>query len=238
MVTSISISGIRLMWMRLRRVIASDCRSSPVGLISGRAMPLADVRVVVSVVMTPAPARSSRRCSSARWPVRWRNTSSRLGRFRPRSSSSIALSSKTAAIRVMSRSPSAGAVSWRAASSTCTSETRWRSMSAAVWRSSARDTVSTRLALPLRSLSSSGVPSAMIWPRSMTTMRSASWSASSRYWVVRSSVVPSLTSPRRTSHSSTRLRGSSPVVGSSRNSTGGVAMRLTARSSRRRMPPE
>ena len=40
------------------------------------------------------------------------------------------------------------------------------------------------------------------------------------------------------SHSSLRLRGSSPVVGSSRNSTSGDATRLAARSSRRRMPPE
>ena len=34
-----------------------------------------------------------------------------------------------------------------------------------------------------------------------------------------------------------RLRGSRPVVGSSRKSTGGAATRLAARSSRRRMPP-
>ena len=35
-----------------------------------------------------------------------------------------------------------------------------------------------------------------------------------------------------------RLRGSRPVVGSSRNSTGGRATSAAARSSRRRMPPE
>jgi ABC-type multidrug transport system ATPase subunit len=35
-----------------------------------------------------------------------------------------------------------------------------------------------------------------------------------------------------------RLRGSSPVVGSSRNSTGGVTISEAARSRRRRMPPE
>ena len=40
------------------------------------------------------------------------------------------------------------------------------------------------------------------------------------------------------SHRSSRLRGSSPVVGSSRNSTLGRPTRLAARSSRRRMPPE
>ena len=48
---------------------------------------------------------------------------------------------------------------------------------------------------------------------------SASWSASSRYWVVSSTVVPALTSARTMSHTWLRLRGSSPVVGSSRKST-------------------
>ena len=41
-----------------------------------------------------------------------------------------------------------------------------------------------------------------------------------------------------TSHISVRPRGSRPVVGSSRKSTGGLATRAPARSSRRRMPPE
>ncbi len=39
---------------------------------------------------------------------------------------------------------------------------------------------------PARDLSSAGVPSAMTRPWSMITMRSARWSASSRYWVVSS----------------------------------------------------
>ena len=39
-------------------------------------------------------------------------------------------------------------------------------------------------------------------------------------------------------HMPMRLRGSSPVVGSSRNKTGGRATSAAARSSRRRMPPE
>ena len=41
-----------------------------------------------------------------------------------------------------------------------------------------------------------------------------------------------------TSHSAIRLRGSSPVVGSSRNRTRGWPTRLAARSSRRFIPPE
>ena len=68
----------------------------------------------------------------------------------------------------------------------------------------------------MRRLSSSGVPEATILPRSRTAIRSASWSASSRYWVVRNKVVPSRTRSRSTPQSSTRLRGSSPVVTVSR----------------------
>src|SRR5919106_943826 len=49
----------------------------------------------------------------------------------------------------------------------------------------------------------------------------ASRSASSRYCVVRRTVVPSATSSRIISHNSFRLRRSRPVVGSSRNRTCG-----------------
>ena len=63
-------------------------------------------------------------------------------------------------------------------------------------------------------------------------------SASSRYWVVSSTVVPPPTSCSMTSHRSLRLCGSRPVVGSSRKSTVGRATRAAARSRRRRMPPE
>ena len=42
-----------------------------------------------------------------------------------------------------------------------------------------------------RPSATSGVPSATILPSSMIPTRSASWSASSRYWVVRKTVVPS-----------------------------------------------
>ena len=72
----------------------------------------------------------------------------------------------------------------------------------------------------------------------MTWIRSASWSASSRYWVVSSTVLPSRTSSRMVSHICPRVRGSRPVVGSSRKISGGRVIRLAARSSRRRMPPE
>jgi hypothetical protein len=91
---------------------------------------------------------------------------------------------------------------------------------------------------PVCVLSSAGAPSAMTWPWSMTTIRSASSSASSRYWVVSSRVTPPATSSRITFHIRSLLAGSSPVVGSSRNSTGGLVTRPAARSRRRRIPPE
>ena len=63
-------------------------------------------------------------------------------------------------------------------------------------------------------------------------------SASSRYWVVSRTVVPSSTNSSMIAQRSWRLWGSSPVVGSSRKSSGGLATRAAARSRRRRMPPE
>ena len=60
-------------------------------------------------------------------------------------------------------------------------------------------------------------PVATIRPWSMIPMRSARTSASSRYCVVRKTVTPSSRASRATSsHSSERLCGSRPVVGSSR----------------------
>ena len=70
---------------------------------------------------------------------------------------------------------------------------------------------------PTDALSWPGVPSAITRPWSITAIPSASWSASSRYWVQSRIVVPSATSARTMSQTWLRERGSSPVVGSSRN---------------------
>lgn len=91
---------------------------------------------------------------------------------------------------------------------------------------------------PTTCLSSAGVPCAMTRPWSMTATSSASASASSRYWVVSSTVTPSAVIERTMRHTSSRLAGSRPVVGSSRKMTPGRPTRLAARSRRRRMPPE
>ena len=68
-----------------------------------------------------------------------------------------------------------------------------------------------------------GCPRRRSGPSSRTAMRSASWSASSRYWVVSKTVAPRRRVPRTTCQSSCRLRGSRPVVGSSRKITSGRA---------------
>ena len=96
----------------------------------------------------------------------------------------------------------------------------------------------SRCGLPTSAFSEVGVPSATIRPPAMIPTRLASWSASSRYWVVRKTVAPSRLSAETSSQIALRLTGSSPVVGSSRNSTRGSWTSAEARSSRRRMPPE
>ncbi len=60
---------------------------------------------------------------------------------------------------------------------------------------------------PTELFSSSGVPSATLRPRSMTAIRSASWSASSRYWVVSRIVQPlGDEAPDRVPHLAARAR--------------------------------
>ena len=95
-----------------------------------------------------------------------------------------------------------------------------------------------RLDVPILALSSAGVPSATIRPQSITMIRPASTSTSSRYWVVNRMVDPSAAKSRMVFHIWPRVRGSSPVVGSSRKIRAGLVIRLAARSRRRRMPPE
>ena len=118
----------------------------------------------------------------------------------------------------------------------CELQVDLRAVTAATFARSAGVTSST--CRPAPALSSSGVPVAMTRPWSMTTMSCASWSASSRYWVVRKMVTPSATSSRMIDHIVRRLRGSNPVVGSSRKMIRGLPTSVIARSSFRRIPPE
>src|ERR1700730_15751427 len=87
-------------------------------------------------------------------------------------------------------------------------------------------------------LSSSKVPDTMIVPSCRIAIRSASFSASSRYWVVRNTVVPLSARFWITCHTSMRPSGSRPAVGSSRKMILVLPIRLMAMSRRRRMPPE
>ena len=101
---------------------------------------------------------------------------------------------------------------------------------------SGRATVTT--SPPTAALSSSGLPETTIFPWSMMASRLHSRSASSMYWVVRKIVVPPARSSSRCRHSALRVCGSSPVVGSSRNRSGGSWTSAWTRSRRRRIPPE
>src|SRR5829696_1276379 len=78
---------------------------------------------------------------------------------------------------------------------------------------SPRAIATSRRGTPTSALSAFGVPSAAITPPAMIPTRSASWSASSRYCVVRKTVVPSSFRRRTSSQIDARETGSRPVVG-------------------------
>src|SRR6266851_2269777 len=101
-------------------------------------------------------------------------------------------------------------------------------MLAAIPRSDWAATVSLTLSPPTLALSWAGVPSAITRPWSITAIRSARLSASSRCCVVSRTVVPSAASPRTASQVTIRLGRSSPVVGSSRKRIGGLGDDIVA----------
>src|SRR5690606_38280805 len=84
-----------------------------------------------------------------------------------------------------------------------------------------------------------GLPSATMRPRERMRIRSASFSASARSWVVsRIDVSSRSTRPCTLSWKSRRASGAKPAVGSERKSTSGRPTIPIATSSRRRSPPE
>ena len=137
---------------------------------------------------------------SAVGPVRARKTSSRSGWCTSRVLDRRRRDRRAgrAARAAAATSPRGGICSVRASSSRARAgERAWRprpGRRASVERAADGDRRGRRR------LSSAGVPSATIRPPSSTAIRSASWSASSRYWVVSRMVTPSATSARTTSH--------------------------------------
>src|SRR6266487_1770064 len=91
---------------------------------------------------------------------------------------------------------------------------------------------------PTSCLRADGVPTLSRRPSSRMATRSQVRSASSRYWVVKNTVVPCSRSCRRVPHRALRDCGSSPVVGSSRNKTAGACTRAWARSRPWCSPPD
>ncbi len=185
----------------------------------------------------PSPPSPPGSPGSALWPVRARKTSSRDDRRRASSPTAIPSRSSARTTAGISSGSFTGAVIvspsiWvcgpaAPATSACTRA-----------RSSASTGRSSSTCPPTWDFNASGVPSAITRPLSITTMSSASTSASFRYCVVSRAVAPSATRPRSRSQSSPRLCGSRPVVGSSRKRMLGRPTRLAARSRRLRMPPE
>ncbi len=173
-------------------------------------------------------------------PVNEKNTSSKDGCRTSMLSTSTPAASSARTTEVASPvDASTPADNVRPSSLTCTSPAT--SPAIAGTATSAADvgaSVTSRRAERDASFNSCGVPSAITRPWSTTTIRDASSSASSKYCVVNKTVTPSPTSSRMASHTRWRLTGSSPVVGSSRNNTGGRVIIEAARSRRRRMPPE
>ncbi len=103
---------------------------------------------------------------------------------------------------------------------TVTSDTSRSDLAISDARSISPDNSTTIKSDPTARLSSVGVPSSTIRPRSIIPTRSANSSASSRYCVVRNTVTPfSRFSLRTSSQTRTLLMGSKPVVGSSKKST-------------------
>src|SRR4029079_5635243 len=151
--------------------------------------------------------------SSAAWPVRARKTSSRVGRRIEMSSIPTSTSSRRRTAAAIA--PLRGRTGTRTTWSSNVGRSSAIAARAAIARS-ASSSSSRRTSIrspPTLSLSSSEVPSAITVPWSITTMWSARRSASSRYCVVSSTVVPAAVRASIVSHIERRLTGSSPVVG-------------------------
>src|ERR1700728_965099 len=122
----------------------------------------------------------------AAWPVSERKTSSSVGRRSVRSSISIPASVRRVAATASEPGPSEAATEKRWVAASISGAPSPRPVSAATASKSpspSRVRSSTR-SVPAWLFSSPGLPSAMTRPWSMITIRAASWSASSRYWVV------------------------------------------------------
>ena len=172
-------------------------------------------------------------------PVRARNTSSSEGRRSVMSTTLMPASSSRRTVSTrLPAPPSTGSDTRCVPRSTLGRSEPTSASSSTTGSRSAPSTVTSRTSPASRCFSSVGVPWAMTAPWSITTTSDASWSASSRYCVVRRMVAPSFTRSRRYAHRSRRFAGSRPVVGSSSRSTRGRATSPAPRSTRRRMPPE
>ncbi len=246
-----TISGILVIRIRFLRAMTRESRTDwPRGLVGAAARAASVVALTWRSPSWPCgrrPCPRGRRrprgrspFTSATWPVRERKTSSRVGRRRPMSSISIPRVSSSRMTSASSLAPPVtGTVSLRVCSSTVVEPLpNPPSTSAAVAMCSRSWTTTSTRSPPVRALSWSEVPRAMTRPWSTTAMSCARWSRLLQVLRGQQQGRPAGDQLFDDLHSSWRLRGSRPVVGSSMNMTGGETTRAAARSSRRRMPPE
>ena len=251
-VTSKSCSGTCLIFSRARQPKVSDAASAPVGAAAaGRA---AAQRLVGASTgrrfgvgrghASAPPSRGSRPDGGVvgqgqerprrGWAGRGRSRRRRCRR-RPardaaaeRASRSVAAPADAGGQRRPGRRRAAPARRARSARASARPPAAGRDRGAAAWTVPAPTTPSARRGCPRRSPGRGRSPRS--GRRAGRPRRGTAWSAA------RSCRAP--TSARTMSHTWLRLRGSRPVVGSSRKSRSGVMTMLAAMSMRRRMPPE
>ena len=222
--------------MARRRAWTSPPRSS---------RPSAERRLPDRLGPAARPRRSFASEASAAWPVRVRNTSSRSGGARrrrgPRRPRRPAGAGRRPAPGAAGRSPDARHRDPPAVLLDRRTR-RGRAPRAAAAASASRAASATTTSIrspPTCALSSSAVPRAITRPWSMTTMHVGE--PVGLLEVLGGEQQGGAVGDERRRSPPTcrsRLRGSRPVVGSSRKSTRGRATSAPARSSRRRMPPE
>ena len=150
-------------------------------------LPAASSRRCVGVVSSSSSASSS---ASVRWPVSDRKTSSRLGSRRLNVWGAIPSASSVRRASMAAWGPLSTVTSARVPLTRAAWGPRASRRAPVRAASSTVGRPTSRTVAPRSAFMDSGVPSAMTRPWSMTARVLARRSASSRYWVVRSTVVP------------------------------------------------
>ena len=248
-VEKISSCGWRMKWRRLRPVTTRGVRDAPTAgpaawdgagqrtsaALTGGASPGARPAAAAARSRSRRPRSAARRSAAGRRRRAWAGAGRGRSRRSPRGAAPpprprSARDRRRGAGSVSRSGRSSGSGSPQPTpASTAWASSRWRG---------ARSSSTSRIWPPTRSLSSLPVPCAITRRgRSPRSGRRAGRPPRGTGWSAGAS-SPRATSSRTIAQIWLRLRGSRPVVGSSRNRIRGRVSRLDARSSRRRIPPE